>query len=191
MTKLADQERRSAPTPSGEVGLLIAREVDPGHEADFERWARGILTAAAAFPGHLGYGLFRPNGPGEPWFLVHRFRDAEAHARWDDSEERAAWFDRADGHHREVDRRRLSGIEGWFVPPGRSVQAAPPRWKMTLTAVLGIFPISLFAGTVLQPLLGDLPLLVRTALIAVLFSSLMSYAVMPGLTKALGRWLYR
>jgi antibiotic biosynthesis monooxygenase (ABM) superfamily enzyme len=190
MTKAVGDERRSAPLPSGEVSLLIARQVDAGHEQDFEQWARGILAAASAFPGHLGHGLFRPGRPGEPWFLVHRFRDAEAHARWDASAERAAWFRRADGHHREVDRRTLTGIEGWFVPPGQPSRSAPPRWKMTLTAVLGIFPISLFAAVVIQPYLGDMHLLPRTALVAVLFSGLMSYAVMPVLTRVLKRWLH-
>jgi antibiotic biosynthesis monooxygenase (ABM) superfamily enzyme len=38
--------------------------------------------------------------------------------------------------------------------------------------------------------LAGLPLLLRTMLVAVLFSSLMSYAVMPTLTRVLGRWLY-
>ncbi|MFF2546526.1 hypothetical protein ACFVUY_28755 [Kitasatospora sp. NPDC058063] len=47
-------EQQSAPAPSGEVGLLIARRVDPGHEEEFEAWANGILSAAAQFPGHLG-----------------------------------------------------------------------------------------------------------------------------------------
>ncbi|MDN3270366.1 antibiotic biosynthesis monooxygenase [Streptomyces sp. MA15] len=190
MAKTAEPERRSAPVPSGEVGLLIARQVDPGHEEDFEKWAHGVLTAASAFPGHLGYGLFRPSRPGEPWCLVHRFRDAEAHARWDASPDRAAWFRRADGHHWEVDRRHLSGIEGWFVPPGRARATPPPRWKMLVTAVLGIYPISLFSGTVVQPHLMGLPLLLRTGLVALLFSGLMSYAVMPMLTWALKKWLH-
>ncbi|GGT38200.1 antibiotic biosynthesis monooxygenase [Streptomyces chromofuscus] len=190
MTKSVGHERRSAPVPSGEVGLLISRQVEPGHEADFEAWAHGVLDAAAAFPGHLGYGLFRPSRLGEPWYLVHRFQDSEAHARWDRSPERAAWFARADGHHREVDRRRLTGIEGWFTPPSRLPAPPPPRWKTTLTAVLGIFPISLLTGTVLAPFLTGLPLLLRTTLVAVLFSSLMTYAVMPTLTRILRRWLY-
>ncbi|MFH8693508.1 antibiotic biosynthesis monooxygenase [Streptomyces sp. PAN_FS17] len=190
MTKSVGHERRSAPAPSGEVGLLISRQVEPGHEGDFEAWAHGVLDAAATFPGHLGYGLFRPSRPGEPWYVVHRFQNAEAHARWDRSAERAAWFARADGHHREVDRRRLTGIEGWFIPPSRLPASPPPRWKTTLTAVLGIFPISLLTGTVLAPFLTGLPLLLRTTLVAVLFSSLMTYAVMPTLTRILGRWLY-
>jgi antibiotic biosynthesis monooxygenase (ABM) superfamily enzyme len=175
------------PYPSGEVALLIARRVDSGYEVQFEQWAQGVLDAAAAFPGHLGYGLFRPTGPGEPWYLVHRFSDAEAYARWHHSAERAAWFARADGHHHEVGRRQLTGLEGWFPPNGSA--RLPPRWKMTITAVLGIFPLSLLTGTLLQPALAQAPLLLRTALVACLFSALMSYAVMPVLTRVLRRWL--
>lgn len=188
MATVPAREQTSEPQPSGEVGVLIARQVDPGHEEEFERWAHGILEAAAAFPGHLGHGLFRPARPGDPWFLVHRFRDAGACAAWQDSPERAAWFARAGSGHREINRRRLSGLEGWF-PRYREPSALPARWKMTLTAALGIFPVSLLSGAVLQPLLSPVPLLPRTALVALVFSGLMTYALMPALTRLLRRWL--
>ncbi|MCM2389760.1 antibiotic biosynthesis monooxygenase [Streptomyces albipurpureus] len=183
-------EQRSAPLPSGEVSLLIARQVDPGHEAAFEEWANGLFSVAARFPGHLGHGLFRPASPGEPWFLVHRFRDNDAYEHWHASGERTTWFARADGHHREIDRRWLTGLEGWFPVPGADTRQAPSQGKMTLTAFLGIFPVSLLAGTVLQPAMAGLPLVVRTGIIAALFSTLMSYAVMPVLTRLLRRWLF-
>ncbi|MFE6409904.1 antibiotic biosynthesis monooxygenase [Streptomyces sp. NPDC057837] len=189
MTTVPAGERTSEPQPSGEVGVLIARQVDPGHEGEFERWAHGILDAAAAFPGHLGYGLFRPARPGDPWFLVHRFRDANACAEWQNSPERAAWFARAGAGHREIARRHLNGLEGWF-PQHREPSALPARWKMTLTAALGIFPVSLLTGAVLQPVLSAVPLLPRTALVALFFSGLMTYALMPTLTRLLRRWLY-
>ncbi|MFE3202378.1 DUF2255 family protein [Embleya sp. NPDC059237] len=181
-------EHRSTASSSGEVDLLIARRVEPGHEAEFERWAHGILSAAAEFPGHLGYGLFRPRKPGEPWYVVHRFLSAEAQESWHRSPERAHWFSRADGHHTEVDRRRLTGLETWFTAPD-SFRAPPPRWKMAVTATIGIFPISLFAGMTLQPALAPVPVIARTALIAAVFSLAMTYAVMPVLTRVLRRWL--
>ncbi|MET7300686.1 hypothetical protein [Embleya sp. NPDC005575] len=60
---------------------------------------------------------------------------------------------------------------------------------MAITAAIGIFPISLFAGMVLQPALGTVPVVARTALIAAIFSLAMTYAVMPALTRTLRRWL--
>jgi antibiotic biosynthesis monooxygenase (ABM) superfamily enzyme len=187
-TTPAKHEYRSTASRPGEIDLLIARHVEPGHEPEFERWAHGILSAAAEFPGHLGYGLFRPRQPGEPWYVVHRFRDSEAHQGWHHSPERAHWFARTDGHHTEIDRRRLTGLETWFTAPD-SLHGPPPRRKMAITAAIGIFPISLVAGMVLQPALEPVPVIARTALIAAVFGVVMTYAVMPALTRALHRWL--
>ncbi|WP_405682305.1 antibiotic biosynthesis monooxygenase [Streptomyces sp. NBC_00057] len=76
----------------------MARRVEPGHEAASDSWAKGILDSAATFPGHRGYGLFTPFRWRRPWFLVHRFRDAEACRAWQDSPERAARFADCQGH---------------------------------------------------------------------------------------------
>ncbi|MEV7955422.1 antibiotic biosynthesis monooxygenase [Streptomyces sp. NPDC088141] len=71
-------EHATVPADTGEVTLLTAGRVEPGYEAAFAPWAKGILDSAAAFPGRLGHGLFRPSGGDALWLLVHRFREAEA-----------------------------------------------------------------------------------------------------------------
>ncbi|MDG4862707.1 antibiotic biosynthesis monooxygenase [Streptomyces sp. T-3] len=183
-------EQATVPADNGEVTLLIARQVEPGFEETFEKWARGILETAATFPDHLGYGLFRPSSEGAPWFLVHRFRDAAACERWQESPERAKWFASCEGHqHTEIARRELTGMETWFAKPG-TTRSTPPRWKMCISSGIAIFPISLFGNAVIAPHLSGLPLLLRTAPITVLFSVLMTYVAIPAVTKLLRRWLY-
>ncbi|MFE9255585.1 antibiotic biosynthesis monooxygenase [Streptomyces sp. NPDC006879] len=188
---MAGGRGETVPADNGEVTLLIARRVEPGFDASFETWAAGILEAASAFPGHLGYGFFRPVAEGAPWFLVHRFRDEESLRRWQESPERAAWFANCAGHHHsEIARRELTGMETWFAKPGSS-RPAPPRWKMAVSSGLAIFPISLLGNGLLGPLLADLPLVVRTAATAALFSVLMTYVAMPQVSRLLRRWLTR
>lgn len=182
---------QSVPADNGEVNLLIARQVEPGHEEDFEAWAQGILETAVSFPGHLGYGLFRPSVQGGPWFLVHRFRDQAAFRRWQDSPERAQWFSNCLGHHHtEIARRELQGMETWFAKPG-TTRPAPPRWKMAISSGLAIFPISLAGNAVLGPYLVDVNFVLRTAAFAVVFSTLMTYVAMPAVSRLLRRWLTR
>ncbi|MER7110304.1 antibiotic biosynthesis monooxygenase [Streptomyces sp. NPDC000229] len=184
-------EHSTVPADTGEVTLLIARQVEPGHEAAFERWARGILASAAQFPGHLGHGLFRPSADGAPWFLIHRFRDAEACRAWQESPERAAWFASCEGHrHTEVARRELTGMETWFAEPG-SATPAPPRWKMAISATLAIYPISLLGSYFLVPHLVGLHPVVSSAVIACVFNILMTYAAMPAVSRLLRGWLRR
>ncbi|MFJ8162019.1 antibiotic biosynthesis monooxygenase [Streptomyces sp. NPDC096136] len=188
---LTDTTERSVPADNGEVSLLIARQVEPGYEEAFETWARGILETAARFPDHLGYGLFRPAAEGAPWFLVHRFRDQEAFQRWQDSPERAEWFAHCEGHHHtEIARRELHGMETWFAKPG-TTRPAPPRWKMAISSGLAIFPISLVGNAVLGPYLVDLGSVLRTAVFAAVFSTLMTYAAMPAVSRLLRPWLTR
>ncbi|MFC8916877.1 antibiotic biosynthesis monooxygenase [Streptomyces sp. NPDC047821] len=182
-------EHATVPADAGEVTLLIARQVEPGYEDVFEQWAKGILDSASHFPGHLGYGLFRPSRDGAPWFLVHRFRDAEACGAWQESPERAAWFANCEGHrHTEIARRTLTGMETWFAKPG-STRPAPPRWKMAISATLAIYPITLLGGHLLVPHLTTLPLVLSSAVIAGIYNVLMTYAAMPAVSRLLRRWL--
>ncbi|MET9320087.1 antibiotic biosynthesis monooxygenase [Streptomyces sp. NPDC003038] len=186
---IIDTTEHSVPADNGEVTLLIARQVEPGHEEAFETWAAGILNTAATFPDHLGYGFFRPATPGGPWFLVHRFRNQAAFQAWQDSPERARWFANCQGHrHSELARRELHGMETWFAKPG-TTRPAPPRWKMAISSGLAIFPISLIGNAVLGPYLVDLHFVLRTAAFAVVFSTLMTYVAMPAVSRLLRPWL--
>ncbi|MEI5101739.1 antibiotic biosynthesis monooxygenase [Streptomyces sp. PmtG] len=176
-------------TPDGDLALIAARLVDPGHEEAFQEWARGLLAEAAALPGHLGGGLFHPARAGAPWIVVHRFRDRGALRGWLASPGRAVYLADRSGHrHHEAARRELAGMEAWFTTPGLTV-AAPPRWKTAASSAAGIFPVSLLGSVFLTPHLTALPQVVRTAIFAVLFSVLMTYVSMPAVTRVLRRWL--
>ncbi|MFD6330437.1 antibiotic biosynthesis monooxygenase [Streptomyces niveus] len=174
-----------------DVTLLTARAVEPGYEQDFQEWFGRVTKTASAFPGHLGDGLFRPPTAGGPWVLIHRFRDHESARGWTTSPERAALFDNCEGHHQtEVARRELSGMETLFTTPQDTATVAPPRWKMALAALAAVLPISLIGNGLLGPALGVWPLPARVFTLALLFSTLMTYLMMPTVTLVLRRWLY-
>lgn len=174
-----------------DVTLLNARTVEPGYEEDFRVWAGRVADAASAFPGHLGGGLFAPATDTGAWVLIHRFRDRAAARDWTASPERAALFGRCVGHHQtEVARRELSGMETWFRDPRDTSTVAPLRWKTAVAAFIAVLPVSLVLNGLLGPVIGALPLLVRVPLLALLFSTLMTYVMVPTVTAVLRRWLY-
>ncbi|MEU4093199.1 antibiotic biosynthesis monooxygenase [Streptomyces sp. NPDC026673] len=194
MTNDRRAARASDARPMGRTGgsdaiLLVERAVRPGHEESFQQWARDILEVAAAAPGHLGSGLFRPAEDGRPWIIVQRFRDNTMLRQWLDSPQRAGFFTQyEDHHHSEIARRELTGMDAWFPDPGPKI-AAPPRWKIGVSSAIAIFPISLFGTGVLGPHLVGLPLVARTAVFTVLFSTLMTYVAIPAVSRLLRRWL--
>ncbi|WP_406207180.1 antibiotic biosynthesis monooxygenase [Kitasatospora sp. NBC_01560] len=175
-----------------EVTLFVARRVEPGYEEAFELWAKEILAAAAAHEGNLGTGLLRPAGPDDPWHLLLHFRDGDAFRSWQASPARAACFEAADGHHHEVHRHEILGMEGWFATTraGASKGRPPVRWKMAVASTIAIAPLTVTAGLLLTPHLAGLPVAVRPLVTAPLISGLMTYAALPVVTRLLRRWLF-
>jgi uncharacterized protein len=176
----------------GPVTTTVTRRIKPGHEAAYEAFLAGISGAARAFPGYLGIEVFRPaGGPGGEYRTVYRF-DSAAHLQaWVDSPERAAWLARAEPHVAGPMRTQvLTGLESWFTLPTQPGAPPPPRYKMALVTWATIFPLITLVVVATAPLLGSLPLVARLAVTTGVTVPLMTWVVMPRVTRLLGRWLY-
>ena len=179
-----------SPSPTGEpVTVTVARRVAPGREREFEDWYDGIIGAATRFPGFLGAGVLRPHSTGQDWHVVYRFADRAALERWEASPVRAAWLDRADDFVEETGVSRVSGLETWFAMPGRTAPA-PARWKMALVTLLAIVPLVLLMNLTVTPLLSGWPLVGRTLVFSGTLTALMTWVVMPRMTRLFRRFLY-
>jgi antibiotic biosynthesis monooxygenase (ABM) superfamily enzyme len=176
----------------GPVTTTVTRRVKPGHEAAYEEFLAGISSAARAFPGYLGVEVFRP-APGATgeYRTVYRF-DSAAHLRaWLDSPKHAAWLARAEPHAAGPLRSQvLVGLEGWFTLPTQPGSPPPPRYKMAIVTWATIFPLITLLVVALAALLGRLPLVARLAVTTGVAVPLMTWVVMPRVTRLLGRWLY-
>lgn len=173
------------------VTVVVSRRPRPGLEAELEACLRGVMHVAAGFTGHLGAELFPPDPPtSSDCVLVFRFADATSLAAWERSPERKEWMLQAE---RLVEGtpavHRLSGLEGWFSLPGRML-VAPRRWKMALVTGGVIFPLSLAITTLGAPLLGHLAVPLRPLATTAMLVPLMTWAVMPQVTRLLRRWLF-
>jgi antibiotic biosynthesis monooxygenase (ABM) superfamily enzyme len=171
------------------VTVTVARRVAPGRAAEFEQWLDGILRAASAFPGFLGGGGLRPGRLGEDWHVVYRFASPAQLQRWEGSAEREQWLARGEELIDDTSVQRVSGLETWFSLPGRTAPA-PPRWKMALVSLVAIVPLVLAMNVLLLPHFTHLPLVARTLLFSGMLTALMTWVIMPRLTKVFQRFLY-
>jgi uncharacterized protein len=173
------------------VTVLYSRRVKPGREADFEAWARGIVAAARQFPGHLGASVLDAPGSRE-YHILFSFADRKSLRAWLDSDERRRWLARV-GELLEADRglQQLTGLETWFKLPGSNVATMkpPPRWKMWLVSLVAVYPLVLAFQALLVPRMVGLPLPLRALLFPLVLLTLMTFVVMPVVTRALRRWL--
>ncbi len=189
---ISDQPGSPVP-PDGEgaVTTTMTRRVRPGHETAYEEILEAIIAASSRFPGHLGVEVFRPNRTGGEYRTVYRFDSAEHLRRWLESAERSEWLERAEPHAAEPMRTGyLTGLEGWFTLPAQPGAPPPPPWKMALLTWVTIFPLITGVVLVLDPLLEDLAPVPRLAITTAVTVPLMTWVVMPRVTRLLRGWLF-
>ena len=183
-------------TPPLAVTVAITRKADPSRNAEMLAWVRAGTTLAEDFPGFLGVGWVRPVVGSTEWHMLYRFADAAALHAWEESPQRQWWLSSAQGmvEHTRVERR--TGIEGWFDRPQEQEvddltgpPGPPPRWKQAVIIWLGFFPVSLLAAVTLGHLLAGQHVVVRTLVTTLCLTPLMTYLVLPQVTRALQWWL--
>lgn len=182
---------------SAPVTVSITRHLDPGREHEMVSWIQAGIALAERFPGFLGAGWVRPESDSETWHMLYRFDDHEALDAWESSHERQWWRDSAGGLGVVESRmERRTGIEGWFDDPTnrdvrdlRLAPAAPPRYKQAVVIWLAFFPLSLLVSWLFGQLAPDLPLVERALVSTIAMTPVMTYVVLPRMTRALGWWL--
>ncbi len=176
------------------VTVVISRRVKPGCEAAFEKFISGITATAMTFEGHLGTNVFRPNSSADNEYqIIFKFDRASNLQVWEESECRRQWLARAESLRLEPARIRvITGLETWFTLPSPKLILPPPRYKMATITLFALFPLIQLANLTLAPLLEffPLPVLLKSLIITAILVLLMTYVVMPRMTKLFARWLY-
>lgn len=173
------------------VTVDVVQKIKPGCEAAFEEVLAGLTEAAKAFEGHLGVNIFRPSNQADPEYrVVFKFDHISNLRRWEASAVRRQWLERADRLTIGASQWQiLTGLETWFTLSTQRAIVPPPRYKMLVITCLAAFPTINLINFLLQPL-HSLPLLLRTLITTIVLLSLMTYVVMPRMTKLFAGWLY-
>ncbi|MTG90683.1 antibiotic biosynthesis monooxygenase [Cellulosimicrobium sp. BIT-GX5] len=190
---------------SGPVTVAIERRVAPENVPAVTRWVQAGVNLANRYPGFLGSGWVRASAGSHDWHMLYRFADAATLDAWQTSAERREWLAQGRGLVEETRVEHRTGIEGWFDAPAASPAAAPgadpapappapPRWKQSVSIWLGFFPVNL-AFTLLVgalvPAWDDVPVVPRVLATTLVLTPVMTYLVLPRVTRLLAPWLAR
>ena len=184
----------SLPRSAGPVAVLTLRTVKPGHEERFEAALHDFISESFHAEGQLGVHVIRP-APGSgsrEYGIVRRFGNPESRDRFYRSPSFTQWEQEvAQLTEGGPVRQELSGLETWFTLPGQRAVIPPPRWKMALVTVVGVWPVSIVVPWLLNPVIGNLNPLLQAFFIAVGIVILLTWVIMPALVRILGPWLHR
>lgn len=175
-----------------QVTVSVSRKVAAGQEKQYEEWISGISQAASRFPGHMGTNALRPcDATKGEYVIIYRFDNYQHANNWEQSEERAQWLDKvAPFVQGEETRKKVTGLEFWFDLPTISISQVPSKHKMALVLFVVVYVLVLSLSTILAPLIGEFPFWGKLLVVIPSQVILMTYFVMPRVTRLLKSWLY-
>jgi len=172
--------------------VLATRRPRPGCEREFAAFLRHLHEVFRASPGNLGMTVLPPTEPDREYVVLYRYDSPAALRAWHHSEQRRAVIAESAALTQAAPlERTLSGMETWFVSPGDGVVRAPARWKMWLLSACGIYPVITLITVLAGPLLAPMPAPARFALVVPVMSAMMTWLVIPTLSRLFARVLYR
>ena len=176
------------------ITLVISEVVEPNLIEEYEAWTKGINQSAQQFEGFMGVDVIRPRDHQYPEYVVIVKFDNYDHCKtWLTSSVYQQWMRRSKEF---IARRSLqhqsSGLEIWFTLPKSSLPnpPQPAYYKQVIVGVITVYPLILLANIVIAPFLQGFPPLIGLLISVIFVSALLTYPVMPYLTKLLGFWLY-
>ncbi len=174
------------------ASATISQRIEPACEQAYEALLAGIHDEAKEFGGFLRREVIKSTvGNHLEYTHVIHFEDEAYLHRWEHSPERHAWLSRMSSiavHTTPL--QVLTGLETWFTLSPDKPIVPPPRYKMAIVTWLAIFPLITLISSATAPIFGDLPIVVHVLAVTTVVVPLMTYVIMPRMTRLFRRWLY-
>jgi antibiotic biosynthesis monooxygenase (ABM) superfamily enzyme len=132
-----------------------------------------------------------PGSNSREYGILRRFTDAAARDAFYSSAVFREWQQKGAPLIEDEPRyEHVSGLETWFTLPGQRAIVPPPRWKMALVTLLGVYPACLLLSVTVGHWVSTWPMSVSSLIIGALMVILLTWLLMPLLTRLLRHWLY-
>ena len=170
--------------------VAITRKVKPGCEPAFEEAILRFFASSFSQAGTLGTYLLRPlpRSSDRTYGILRSFaseteRDAfyasDAFTQWQKTVEPLV--------EPEYSRRPLHGLEAFFREGPQGTH--PPRWKMALLTLAGVYPSVYVFSRLLHPITGTWSPAMAIFMTSALVVTTLAWVVMPILTRMFSFWL--
>ncbi|GGB84185.1 antibiotic biosynthesis monooxygenase [Dyadobacter sediminis] len=168
------------------IHVAITRKVLPGKEEEFKEALRRFLGESFLHGGVQGAAMITslPGTDAQEIGILRTFADEAERDTFYHSDLFREWEAYASTLTEEPEYRQLTGLEAWFRSP-----VPPPRWKMAVATLCGVYPASLFLTFTIGPFVQSFPVMLRALIIAACMVGLLTWIVMPQVTKFIKPWL--
>ena len=202
MTKYDDNNPDKHSRP---VTVIIKRIAKKNKTKEFEEWLSGISKEVSRQEGSMGIDIIKPtpnisNKSKPEYVIIFRFNTYENLDKWETSPIRHEWLQKGRKlAESDYDVQKLTGLEFWFTPYFKDESSPmiplqpPPRYKMVIVTipVISILLMTLVPQIHFLTEMLSIPFPIRLVIALTITVLLMTYVIMPLLTKLLKPWLFK
>lgn len=170
------------------IHIAIMRQVKAGCESEFQQALREFFQKSFGHVGVWGASMLTPppGSDSREYGILRTFADERERDTFYESPMFKAWEEMAKAMTEgEPVYRQLHGLEAWFRLP-----TPPPRWKMAVATFLGVFPVAMILNLTLGATIKSWPFILRNAVFNACVVVLLTWVVMPLVTRLLHDWLH-
>ena len=175
------------------VTALIVRTIKPECWPDFEEWVKGMHQVAMKFEGFQGSNVIRPRDHAHPEYVIVARFDTYEHLRaFMTSVERAEYAKKSEPMTMSADSvQEMHGFDSFFSLPDLPASAgAPAKYKMAILTIMGLYLPLLGISTFIAAIFRGFPRPLLVLFTLLVMVPLMTYFLMPWITRLFRFWLY-
>jgi len=187
------------------VTVIVRRIAKKDKIKEFEEWLSGISKEVSRQEGSMGIDIIKPtpnisNKSKPEYVIIFRFNTYENLDKWETSPIRHEWLQKGRKlAESDYDVQKLTGLEFWFTPYFKDESSPmiplqpPPRYKMVIVTipVISILLMTLVPQIHFLTEMLSIPFPIRLVIALTITVLLMTYVIMPLLTKLLKPWLFK
>ncbi|NJM99595.1 MAG: hypothetical protein HC800_22825, partial [Phormidesmis sp. RL_2_1] len=181
------------------ASLVVEHTVPRGEGLAFRWWHSKVTRRAKRFEGHIRTDLCPPvtgAQPGQPmkWYSIVHFESPELLNKWMKSRDRETVIQSGRKTFSSYQFISFStGLEGWFSGKTGTEQIGigPPAWKQNAAVILALYPTVMLQSALFAALGFMQGWSMPNAMMVnnIITSSLLTWVVMPLVTRLLSFWL--
>ena len=198
-----DDDDNNTREHSNPVTVIVKRIAKKDKINEFEEWLSRISKEFSNQDGSMGIDIIRPtnsNKTKSEYVIIFRFNTYDNLEKWEKSAIRNEWLQKSwelsEAHY---DVQKLTGLEFWFTPYLKDESSSrvpinpPPRYKMVIVTipVISILLLTLVPQIRVLTEMLSIPYVIGLVIAIIILVLLMTYVIMPLLTKLLRSWLYK
>lgn len=188
------------------VTVIVKRIAKKDKVKEFEEWLSGISKDISRQEGMMGIDIIKPtsyttnNKSKSEYVIIFRFNNYENLEKWEKSPIRNEWLQKSRQlAEPDYEVQKMTGLEFWFTPYFKDESSPliplqpPPRYKMVIVTVpvISILLLTLVPQIHFLTEMLSIPYPVRLVIALTITVLLMTYVIMPLLTKILKSWLFK